>query len=158
MTQLPVVEPRVAIYARVADLTSEGLTQQEGRLRSFAADRGWRATDVLVETRGWGISDEMLDALARYDQVLVQDLSRLSRSPHRLVGILRRLEESGVRVFAADEVGAVSGGVCRPSSVAGAKATSAGGAVDFASVAAGFVMLTMMLAEESRRARRGDQR
>ncbi|GAA1892651.1 hypothetical protein GCM10009814_22870 [Lapillicoccus jejuensis] len=162
MKQLHAGEPRVAIYARVADPTSIGLTQQEGRLRSRADECGWHVKDVLAETRGWGIGDKMLDALSCYDQVLIQDLSRLSRSTQRLVAILRRLEDGGVRVLVADAVGAgpmpLSGGVARPPSLVGIGVASIGGADDVASAAAEFAVLNMLLATAAGHPTKGGRR
>lgn len=60
---------------------------------------GWDVDLVFVENRLDGVSDEALEMLARFDLVIVRDLSRLTRVAGRAADIRVRLEADGTRII-----------------------------------------------------------
>jgi len=100
---------RVALYARVST-TSQSDENQMLALRSFAAARGWAATEHVDH----GVSgarekrpalDALLEAVRarKVDVVACVKLDRLARSVHHLVAMVREFEVLGVDFIALDQ-------------------------------------------------------
>lgn len=87
----------VAIYTRSALPEPDALRHVRiERLQRLASEAGWDVSVVVAETRPAGISEAALILLGRHDVVLLDDLTRLTREPFRMMEIRQRLRAAGV--------------------------------------------------------------
>jgi len=98
---------KVAIYARVST-DEQTLDNQIAMLTKWAADRGWELGDIYCDTgSAFQHTDQrelklLLAACdkGRYQQVLVYDLSRLTRKgPLEMMLLLKQFADKGAPVF-----------------------------------------------------------
>lgn len=100
---------RAALYARVST-TGQTAENQMLSLRSFAAARGWTATEFVdpgvsgAKEKRPALDAMLADVRARkVDLVACVKLDRLARSVHHLVAMVREFEALGVDLVVLDQ-------------------------------------------------------
>ncbi|WP_095209447.1 recombinase family protein [Luteimonas sp. JM171] len=102
---------RVAAYARYSsDAQREAsLEDQLRNCRAYATREGWRAPEVFTDAAISGARQDrpgyraLLEAAHRFDVILVDDLSRLSRDSVECQQAVRRLTFAGVRLIGVSD-------------------------------------------------------
>ena len=100
---------KTAIYARYStDMQSEASIEDQIRVCKMRAEKeGWQITNIYTDyalsgasLMRAGIQGLIQDAMAgQFDQVLAEDLDRLSRDQEDIAGFYKRMEFSGIRIF-----------------------------------------------------------